>query len=138
MNTFNLQLKRLGKKRIKTVDVNVATIPETLSELIIACVQSQVQKYNEKREGEVLISFLTPGEIEEQSTKGKMTFGDIENKKLAEENKAIEQALEAFTDGLFLVFIDDEEITEINTKITLTDKSNITFIRMTFLTGTHW
>ncbi|WFO17278.1 hypothetical protein M601_006030 [Cellulophaga baltica 4] len=44
----------------------------------------------------------------------------------------------AFKDGLFVVFVDGDEITTIEAPLTLTDESVIAFIRMTFLVGSYW
>jgi hypothetical protein len=135
---MKIQLKRLGKKKVKTLDYQIDTIPKTLKELIESCVKAEVKIYNEKRENTQLISFLSPKDIQEQSEKGKIGFGDIANTTLAIEQEAIENALLGFKDGLFVVFVDDEEIKKLDLKLTLTEKATITFLRLTFLTGTYW
>jgi len=138
MKTITIQLKRLGKKKVKTLPFTITTDPKTLQEFIEACVQSEVTRFNEKRENVQLISFLTPKDIQEQSEKGKISFGDLANTQLAIEQEAVDNALLAFKDGLYVVFINDEPIEELSSPITLDKKSSITFIRMTFLSGTYW
>ncbi len=138
MKELTVQLKRLGKKKVKKVPITLDSTPKNLKELISACVRSEVKRYNEKREGVQVLSFLTPTEIQEQGEKGKIGFGDEANTTLANENTAIENALLAFKDGLFLVFIDANEITDIDTQINLSSESELTFIRMTFLSGAYW
>lgn len=138
MNQIALQLKRIGKKKIKQIPIALNTVPQNLQELIEACVRSEVIKYNEKREGEILLSFLNATEIQEQSEKGKIGFGDMANKMLAQEETAIENVLIAFKDGLFIVFIDDDELTDLETPVKLTPESTVSFIRMTFLAGAYW
>lgn len=59
----------------------------------------EVKKYNEKREGEIVLSFLNAGEIQEQGETGKIGFGDLANKTLAVEETAIENALVAHKYG---------------------------------------
>ena len=66
MKELTIQLKRLGKKKIKQVPISLDSTPENLKELISACVRSEVKRYNEKREGVQVISFLTPVKIQEQ------------------------------------------------------------------------
>ena len=66
MKELTIQLKRLGKKKIKQVPISLDSTPQNLKELISACVRIEVKRYNEKREGVQVISFLTPVEIQEQ------------------------------------------------------------------------
>ncbi len=135
---LRIQLKRLGKKKVKHLDYTVEKTPKTLRELIEFCVQSEVKRYNEKRENVDLLSFLTPKDIQEQGEKGKISIGDIENKTLAIASEAITNAVQGFQDGLFVVFIDDDEIKEIDEPLSITPNSTIAFIRLTFLSGTYW
>jgi hypothetical protein len=48
---------------------------------------------------------------------------------------AVQTALEAFIDGLYLVVIDGEEYRDLEQIVRLTDESKLTFIRLTFLAG---
>ena len=135
---LTLQLKRLGKKKVKNVPFTLAETPQTLEDLLIACVKNQVAAFNNKRLAVNVIGFLSPSEIQDQATSGKVDFGDLANKNLANEQEAIDNVRIAFKDGLFLVFIDDEEVTDLKTPLQLTSQSVVTFIRMTFLVGTYW
>ena len=110
MSILTLQLKRLGKKKIHLLEFEIEKQPQTLKELIEECVKSEVKRYNEKREEIKLMSFLSPKDIQEQSETGKIGFGDLENRELAQVDEAIANALLAFEDGLYVVFVDDEEI----------------------------
>jgi hypothetical protein len=138
MKSINLQLKRLGKKKIITVPITLNSDCNTLQELLINCVENEVNSYNNKRKELQLTPFLSPTNIQNQAEGGKIDFNDIQNKKLAVLNQSIENAIQSFKDGLFVVFIDDQEITDLTTPIKITNHSSITFIRMTFLSGTYW
>ncbi len=147
MSILTLQLKRLGKKKIHLLEFEIEKQPQTLKELIEECVKSEVKRYNEKsevkrynekREEIKLMSFLSPKDIQEQSETGKIGFGDLENRELAQVDEAIANALLAFEDGLYVVFVDDEEIKSFEQSIALKPDSVIAFIRLTFLTGTYW
>lgn len=135
---LTLQLKRLGKKKVKKIPFTLAENPQTLEDLLIACVKSQVAAFNKKRLEVNVIGFLSPSEIQDQAASGKVDFGDLANKNLANEQEAIDNVLIAFKDGLFLVFIGDEEVTDLQTPLQLTSESVVAFIRMTFLVGTYW
>jgi len=135
---LTLQLKRLGKKKVKQVPFTLQETPKNLEELLIGCVKHQVEAFNKKRLEVNVIGFLSPAEIQEQAQSGKVDFGEINNKDLANLEKAIDNVLLAFKDGLFVVFVDDDEITDLKTPLELTSDSMIAFIRMTFLVGTYW
>jgi len=133
-----IKLKRLGKKKVKSVNFIIENPINTLNDLITECVTAEVNRYNEERDKPSLISFLSPKEIEEQSETGKITFNDNYNKKKVVISEAVENAQLAFKDGLFVVFVDDNEIKTFNQELNLTPQSEISFIRMTFLVGTYW
>ena len=135
---MQIQLKKLGKKKIKIIEVTLEKQPETLRELISECVKSEVKRFNDSREDTSLIPFLSAQEIGEQAQEGKITFGDKENRTLADLSVALDTAFLAFTDGLFAVFIDEEEIKSLQSPITLKEDSIISFIRLTFLVGAYW
>jgi hypothetical protein len=135
---LRLQLKRLGKKKVKEVPFTLEENPQNLEELLIACVKNQVEAFNAKRTEVNVIGFLSPAEIQEKAHSGKIEFGELANTDLADLQKAIDNVLLAFQDGLFLVFVDDNEITALETPLELHSQSVIAFIRMTFLVGTYW
>lgn len=130
-----LQLKRLGKKRIISVPYELTTVPATLKELIVICVTKEVAQYNTRQTEPNLVSFLTPPLIQEQVTSGKVIFGNLETSQLADVDKAIERALLAHDDGLYVVFIDGSEVKNMHEFIYLQEGSEISFIRLTFLAG---
>ena len=138
MQKINIKLKKLGKRKIKTFEVSLTKEVHTLSDLITQMVQNEVEKFNDKRDNPQIISFLSNKTINTKAQEGKVNFGDISNPQKAIESEAIENALLAFTDGLFVVFIDDEEIKELKQNIKIDASSEVVFMRLTFLTGTYW
>lgn len=137
-NQLTIQLKRLGKKKIKSVHYHIDIIPSNLQQLIETFIRAEVQRYNDRINDDQIISFLTTEQITKQQASGKIDFKAMNNRTQALEKEALASAIQGYQDGLFVVFIDDLEITDLNQAITLTEQSTITFIRMTFLTGTHW
>ncbi|MBF8150005.1 hypothetical protein ITJ86_08870 [Winogradskyella sp. F6397] len=135
---LTLQLKRLGKKKVKEVPFTLESHPKNLEELLIGCVNHQVEAYNKKRTEVNVIGFLSPAEIQEQAQRGKVDFGEISNTTLANYQEAIDNVLLAFKDGLFVVFVNDDEITDLKAPLQLTSNSVVAFIRLTFLVGTYW
>ncbi|WP_234859522.1 hypothetical protein [Aquimarina aquimarini] len=138
MQEISIHLKRLGKKKIHSTTIHTNKAINTLEDLLIACVKSEVSKFNEKRENPHLLPFLTPSDIQKQSTSGKIGFGEIHNLDKATIEESIQVAIQGFKDGLFIIFINDNEIQELEQEIHLDQESIVTFLRMTFLTGTYW
>ncbi|WP_165750370.1 hypothetical protein [Cellulophaga sp. Z1A5H] len=135
---LTLQLKRLGKKKVKEVPLTLLETPKNLEDLLIACVKKQVEAFNKKRLEVNVIGFLSPAEIQNQAESGKVDFGDLANKDLAVVQEAIDNVILAFKDGLFVVFVDGDEVTHLEAPLKLTDESVVAFIRMTFLVGSYW
>lgn len=137
-NNVQIKLKKLGKKKIKQFEVELQSSVENLEDLIVEIVKSEVKRFNDKQENPSIVSFLSNQAINEQSESGKVSFGDMYNQDKAIEHEAIENALLAHTDGMFVVFVDDEEIKDLKENITITEHSEVVFLRLTFLTGTYW
>lgn len=135
---ITINLKRLGKKKIYKQPYIIKETIYTLKDLIRVCVITEVERFNEKTENKSLLQFLTPADIQKQSEKGKIGFGELHNTQKAEVEESLENAFLAHKDGLFVVFIDDEEVEDLDQDILVTEHTNITFIRLTFLTGTYW
>ncbi|TXF88726.1 hypothetical protein FUA23_13760 [Neolewinella aurantiaca] len=138
MTEISLRLKRLGKKRVHTVPYRIPTEVKTLSDLIRVTVTNEVERSNASRTEPKLFAFLSPAEIQEQSQDGKVGFGEVANTEEADLDQAISVALQAHADGVFLVFLNDDEIRDLEQEIILSEGSEVTFIRLTFLTGLLW
>ena len=138
MQSIIIKLKKLGKKKIKSLEFKLEDNINNLEDLIVQIVKSEVARFNDKQDNPQIISFLSEQAISQKAIDGKVDFGDNANKDKAIESVAIENALLAFSDGLFVVFVDDEEIKELNKNIKIDESSEIVFMRLTFLTGTYW
>ena len=137
---INIKLKSVGKRR-PVLDNNPYTLPEginTLRQLIETVVRQEVEKYNYRGTDNMLIPFLTESEIADQSTVGKVGFGRLYSDKKADQEKAVETALQGFEDGLFRVIIGDTEATGLDDPLTIRENDVLTFIRLTFLAGRLW
>jgi len=138
MTEISIRMKRLGKKRLYTVPVTISDEVKTLEDLIRSCVAGEVGRFNASRTDPTILPFLSPAEIQSKANLGKVGFGDLANTDEVNLEEATSTALQGWKDGLFLVFIDDDEIKDLDAPLSLTEGSNVTFMRMTFLTGTYW
>ena len=85
-----------------------------------------------------VVPYLTDEKINDLSDAGKISFGVDYNGKKQDLEKAIENALQSYEDGIYRVFVNDEEIGEINDKMDLQENDELTFVRLTMLAGRMW
>ena len=76
--------------------------------------------------------------IQNSAASGKVAYGDPMDGRKADEEKAVENALQCFDDGMVALFADGVRYTEREEKIALKELSEVTFIRLTFLAGRMW
>ncbi|MFS8214546.1 hypothetical protein [Paenibacillus polymyxa] len=133
-------VKSLGKRKpaLARQEIELSPAPETLRDLITATVALNVQKLREKQESVALIPFLTGEEVQAQGEIGKVGFGSIYNDGVLDMKDAVNTAMQAFEDGLYRVFVCDEETIELDTPLSLKDGNEIVFIRFTMLAGGLW
>lgn len=124
-------------------------IPATLRDLLILLVRDQVKRFNERKTGQAIRFFYSEEEIQtitEQS--GKISFGNSEDNRTANEMQAIQTAIQAYEDGLFRVFIEKAssenassapmELTDLNAPLNLKEGDILTFIKLVMLAGRRW
>lgn len=135
-----VNLKQLGKRKqiIGKHPIYLDYCPVTVQELISAIVVEQVKEYNDRLAESELLTHLTSTEIEEKAFVGKIGFGVNYNGMPAETKKAVENALKSFEDGIFRIFLQNEELTSLGQSIELKEGVELTFIRLTLLAGRIW
>lgn len=140
MLQLTVNVKQLGKRKdaIQSKLITLEQIPFTTAELIKEVVVSEVNEFHNRLEESKLIRYLTVNDIQIKSIEGKVSLGLDYNKNLVETNEAVHNALQSFEDGIFRIFIGENELTSLNEAIALTDNDKLTFIRLTMLAGRMW
>lgn len=137
---IKVNIKQLGKKRavVEAEDFHLETCPETVKDLIAASVHTCVEDYNARvRKGESA-SPLSEEEILGMSQIGKIAFGINYGGKEANEEEAVKNAILAYEDGLYRIFLGENEAGTLEDKIDLSENDEVTFIRLTMLSGRMW
>jgi hypothetical protein len=139
---LKISAKQIGRKH-PLIDNTIIEIEDigphpTLKDLLFAVVAQQVHEYNGKPLEKSLLPFLDAAAIEGQANTGKVGFGSIYNANKADVVKAQQSAIQAFQDGMFVVFAGEEQLPELTHIISLTPDTVITFIRLSFLAGSYW
>ncbi len=136
---IKIRIKQIGSRRDKigVVPFMIENRPDTVAALITECVKTLVAL----QKGRINKSELKPfseAELEAMSEVGKIAFGELFNKKEADPDEAVGNALKAYEDGLFRIFIDEAEAGSLNDSIEIRDDSIVTFIKLTMLAGRLW
>jgi len=137
--TVYLKIKALSKRK-PIVDRVAFTIDKPLAtskELIEYVVRRNVDDYNKKTVDAPLFQYLTSDELEDSAKTGKVGFNDRKNEKTQDAGKAVENALQCFDDGIFKLFINDQEA-GFGETINLNENDEITFMRLVMLAGRLW
>lgn len=135
-----ISVKQVGKKKAYLSDLcyEVPGSPLSLTDLIRLIVTERVKAYNTKTPDSDIVALLTQEDIDAQAQTGKVGFGRRFSSKNADPQKAVDAALLAFSDGLYRVFIDEQEIENLDEHLEIREGSKIAFIRLTFLSGRMW
>ncbi|WP_289137295.1 hypothetical protein [uncultured Brevibacillus sp.] len=133
-------VKSIGKRKnaLSRIPVELAQTPQTLRELIEALVEWNIRGLVEKQQNIPLVPYLTEGEVIEHAETGKVGFGAIYNDALPDVQKAMGTAIQAFEDGLYRVFISDEEAEALEAPLSLKNEDEVVLIRFTMLAGSLW
>ncbi|MGH1337208.1 MAG: hypothetical protein ACRBFS_13885 [Aureispira sp.] len=139
--TIQYSIKQLGKKRAQieraSLELPQLLAKSTLADFIRALVEQQVTAY-EWRQTATLLQALTPTQIEEGVQKGKVDVGERFEKRTVAIEAAITEALQAFEDGLYAIFADEEQLEQLEAIFDWEAVDCFTFIRLTFLAGSFW
>lgn len=140
MKEIKINIKSVsGKKsRITTRTMLFDENINVVEELIKAAVATTVNEYNERRESSDLITVLTPGLIEDKAQTGKVSFGVNYGEKSPDLETAVNNALEAFADGIAVIFADDKKLDSLDEAIDINDIKSLTFVKLTMLAGRIW
>ncbi len=137
---LKISCKNAAKRRctVQSVIYNYEVPLHTVRDLLTETVKLNILEYKKRQDSSELMKVLSKGEIEDKSTTGKIGFGRIYGERKPDVQKAIETALECFEDGLVVVFVDGEQVGGLNEELTITEGSEVTFVRMTMLSGRMW
>ncbi|HCA05603.1 hypothetical protein [Chryseobacterium sp.] len=142
---IKVTVKQLGKKHPVLSEQKLEIMYDdsriSLDDLLQLIVQQQVEAFNAQSfELEDTDYTKIPSEnyLNILTDTGKAGFGSIYNEKKANLQKAKENAIQAFEDGMFAVFYNDEQLENLSETIDLSLQQTFTFIRLTFLAGSYW
>lgn len=140
MKTLFVQIKQLGKRK-PVIEREPLPIPgsiATLRALLDHIVRERVAAFNERNAEGDWAKYLTDFDLETTAASGKVGFDAKYNDKTQDADKAVEAAMLAFEDGLFRVFLDEDELETLDATVNFPDGGTLTFVRLTMLSGRSW
>lgn len=106
-----------------------------LRDLIVHIVIEEVNAFKQRQAERKLARIMSEAEIEQSAAKGKIDPGERDLKQNIQTEDAIGAAVQAFEDGLYYVFIDGVQQTNLDSEIYLKAESKVTFVRLVALSG---
>ena len=152
---MQIRINVKGEKRKKAAIVQTTCdYPDrqmTVEEFLEETVRQNVRDYNARKDAAEILRLFSNEDgknrplneqfeehIQNSAASGKVAYGDPMDGRKADEEKAVENALQCFDDGMVALFADGVRYTEREEKIALKELSEVTFIRLTFLAGRMW
>lgn len=135
MNIF-IRVKAAGKRR-DMLETRPRVVPDdtaTAEGLISYLVTENVRAYNAKAVDAPFFHFLSRRELEDGAYTGKIAFGDRKNERNQDEEEAVRNALQCFSDGLYRVLVGEVEALP-GGPFSLKEGDAVTFIRLAMLAG---
>lgn len=142
-STITVAGKLLGRTKPLFTDWRIPLGPDissegkrpTLRELLTRIVLEEVEAFRTRQEQRRLNRILTKAEIAQAVERGKVDMGGRDLEQEIEPQAAVDNALQAFEDGLYFVFIDDEQQQELDKEVYLQPNSEVMFLRLVPLVG---
>lgn len=143
---LTISVKQLGKKhpilQEKIIEIDTLKSILLVKELINLVVEQQVNQFISTSSFEIddenKIHYPKENYLPILLDSGKVGFGGIYNHKKPNLIDSQKIAIQAFEDGIYVIFYGDDEFKELKQEINLTENKTITFIRLTFLVGSYW
>lgn len=138
-----VEAKVVGQKRPLFTDWRVELPPLDdnggdhlrLRDLITTMVIKEVEAFRLRQEERKLARVMSRRQIEQGVSGGKVDPGEHDIQQKVNVDEAIAVALQAFEDGLYFVFIDDVQQTQLDSEVFLKTNSKVMFLRLTALVG---
>lgn len=109
--------------------------PLTLRDLIALIVRDEVAAFRERQIERRFLAVLTDRQIEDGAARGRIVPGGQELDQRVDLDEAVGAALQAFEDGIYYVFLDTQQRTQLDEQVELGEASTVMFLRLAPLAG---
>lgn len=135
-----VSIKQAGKRKdyITKKELILSITPVSLRELLVSMITMNVTEYNHKAAEPWAMKYLSADAVEDQANTGKVGFGELRNTRQADIEQAVTTAIQAFEDGIYRVFLGENELIALDDNLSINEGDVLTFIRLTMLSGRMW
>ena len=134
MNIYFIRKRNGSRKELGRHPFTFDEAPSTLRQLL-----TEFTLHGLREAQTVVRDFpLTEEEIAAQSEEGRVKFASRYGENHDTPERALQVMLQAFADGLVRIFVDSEEVTDLDAALSLKEGSEVVFLRLTFLAGLLW
>lgn len=134
MNIYFIRKRNGSRKELGRHPFTFDEAPSTLRQLL-----TEFTLHGLREAQTVIRDFpLTEEEIAAQSEEGRVKFASRYGENHDTPERALQVMLQAFSDGLVRIFVDGEEVTDLDAALSLKEGSEVVFLRLTFLVGLLW
>lgn len=117
-------------------ELELDTDPATVAELLEAVVRHEVREFAERKSAAAMLQVLTERQLNEGAEAGRIVFGDQEpDPRRPDVEQAIEVAKLAFQDGLFFLFVNEQQKEYLADRLSWDGGREVMFLRLTPLVG---
>lgn len=124
-----IKRKASSYKNLSTEKIEVGN-PKTLIELLKNIMIQQIETLHKKEE------VIDNKEINQQAKSGKISFEKYREK--PEINSMMDTLIQDFEDGLFRIYYNEEEQTDLYKDIEVKENDTLVFIKLVMLAGRLW
>ena len=140
---FTVEGKVVGQKRPLFTDWHIELPPMAddqgdhlkLRDLITAIVAKEVDAFKTRQAERKLARVMSKQAIEQDAERGKVDPGERDLQQPVNIGDAMAVVLQASEDGLYYVFIDEVQQTNLDSEVFLKTDSKVVFLRLTALVG---
>ena len=124
-----------GSSRSDEHIVELAARQATLREILELLVRDQLAAYGRRREWNKTLRVLTPTDLVEGDRTGAYGREQRSTPKAPRFEDAHARAVEAFEDGLYVVFLDGRQVEELDVPLEVEADSTLRLVRLVALSG---
>lgn len=140
--TIQVEARVLGQRgsrfEPRTLNMTGLPMPSSLGDLITAIVKAEVASFQQRVEERRFLRLLTEQQLRESAASGRIRTDEgqqADAPTTVDVDDAIASALLAFKDGLFMVVVDDVEITDLEEVVEISESTSVLFVRLVALAG---
>ncbi|MGG6296414.1 hypothetical protein ACQ4M4_18640 [Leptolyngbya sp. AN02str] len=137
-STLTVSGKVIGKTQPIFTDWQLGLKQEevvTLRDLLTQVVHREVAGFAARQQQCRVLNVLSPAQINAGIEQGKVVLGGSDLDQNVNVDEAIALVLQAFTDGLYFVFLDEQQQENLDDIVTLRPNSQLLFLRLIPLVG---